>query len=205
MQHRKLGRSGLRVSSLCLGAMTFGQSKGFMKDVTSSDGEARRVLDAALDAGIDFVDTADIYSEGGSETLLGQWLEGRRQKIVLATKCRFPMGPGPNEQGLARQHVVAACEASLRRLRTDFIDLYQMHLQDTDVPIEETLRALDDLQRAGKSATRAARTTPARAWSSRCGRPTGGRPCATRACSSSGAWSRARPSARSCRPAGTSG
>jgi aryl-alcohol dehydrogenase-like predicted oxidoreductase len=108
------------------------------------------VLDAALDAGIDFIDTADIYSEGGSETLLGQWLEGRRQRLVLATKCRFPMGPGPNDMGLSRQHIIAACEASLRRLRTDWIDLYQMHLQDTDVPIGETLRALDDLVRAGK-------------------------------------------------------
>ena len=150
MQHRKLGRSGLRVSSLCLGAMTFGESTGFMKGVTSPDAEARRVLDAALDAGIDFIDTADIYSEGRSEELLGQWLEGRRAGLVVATKCRFSMGPSPNDAGLSRHHIIAACEASLRRLRTDWIDLYQMHLQDTQVPIEETLRALDDLVRAGK-------------------------------------------------------
>lgn len=150
MQHRKLGRSGLKVSSLCFGAMTFGESTGFMKGVTSPDDEARRVLDASLAAGIDFIDTADVYSEGRSEELLGKWLEGRRDKVVIATKCRFPTGEGANDRGLSRRHVIAACEASLRRLRTDWIDLYQTHLQDSEVPIEETLRALDDLVRAGK-------------------------------------------------------
>jgi aryl-alcohol dehydrogenase-like predicted oxidoreductase len=150
METRKLGRSGLRVSSLCLGAMTFGDSTGFMKGVTATDAQARRILDASIDAGVDFIDTADIYSEGGSEELLGQWLAGRRNGLVLATKCRFRMGPGPNDLGASRRHILEACEASLRRLRTDFIDLYQIHMQDTDVPIEETLRALDDLVRAGK-------------------------------------------------------
>lgn len=150
MQHRKLGRSGLKVSSICLGAMTFGDSDGFMKGVTSSDAEAQRVLDASLAAGVDFIDTANVYSDGRSEELLGRMLEGKRDKIVLATKCRMPMGPGPNDRGLSRRHIVAACEASLRRLRTDWIDLYQTHMQDPDVGLEETLRALDDLVHAGK-------------------------------------------------------
>lgn len=132
--------------------MTFGESRGFMRGVGSSDDEARRVLDVALDAGIDFIDTADVYSEGKSEELLGRWLEGRRHRVVLATKCRFPVtsDAGPNERGLSRKHILSACEASLRRLRTDYIDLYQVHMQDRSVPIEETLRALDDLVTAGK-------------------------------------------------------
>ena len=155
MEHRNLGRSGLKVSTLCLGAMTFGESRTFMKGVTSSDDEARRVLDAALEAGIDFVDTANVYSEGRSEELLGQWLEGRRQRVVLATKCRFPTvmtegAPWENDFGLSRKSVIKNCEDSLRRLRTDYIDLYQVHMQDGATPVDETLRALDDLCRAGK-------------------------------------------------------
>jgi aryl-alcohol dehydrogenase-like predicted oxidoreductase len=154
MEHRKLGSCGLKVSSLCLGAMTFGEAEGFMKGATSPDDEARRVLDASLDAGVDFIDTANVYNDGRSEELLGQWLEGRRDRIILATKCRFAIGrrdkAAPMDRGLSRRHVIAACEASLRRLRTDYIDLYQTHLQDSAVPIEETLRALDDLVRAGK-------------------------------------------------------
>ena len=154
IDYRQLGRCGLKVTNLCLGAMTFGESRTFMKGVTSPDADARAVLDRALDAGIDFIDTANVYSEGRSEELLGQWLGARREKIVLATKCRFPVGadskPRPNEWGLSRRHIVEACEASLRRLRTDWIDLYQVHMQDRSVPIEETLRALDDLIRRGK-------------------------------------------------------
>jgi aryl-alcohol dehydrogenase-like predicted oxidoreductase len=157
MDHLPLGHSGLRVSRLTFGAMTLGEStQGFMKGVTSSDAEARRVLDAALDAGIDTIDTANVYAEGRSEELLGEWLAGRRDKVVVATKCRFPtMGfvgvtPGPHDYGLSRKAILAACEGSLRRLRTDYIDLYQVHMQDGAVPIEETLRALDDLIRAGK-------------------------------------------------------
>jgi aryl-alcohol dehydrogenase-like predicted oxidoreductase len=155
VEHRQLGRSGLRVSVLSFGAMTVGESKGFMKGVTSSEVEARRVLDRALDAGIDTIDTANVYSEGNSEELLGRWLEGRRDRIVLATKCRFPTSGlgaqvGPHDQGLSRKAILKACEASLRRLRTDRIDLYQVHMQDGTVPIEETLGALDDLVRAGK-------------------------------------------------------
>src|SRR5918911_1348545 len=155
MEQRQLGRCGLRVSAFTLGAMTFGESQGFMKGVVSDDAEARRVLDAALDAGIDAVDTANVYSEGRSEELLGRWLSGKRQRVVLMTKCRFPtLGVTaqmhPNEYGLSRKSIVWNCEQSLRRLQTDFIDLYQVHMQDRSVPIEETLRALDDLVRAGK-------------------------------------------------------
>jgi aryl-alcohol dehydrogenase-like predicted oxidoreductase len=155
MQTTPLGRSGLKVSRLSLGAMTFGESRGFMKGVTSSDDEARRVLDRALDVGVDTVDTANVYSEGRSEELLGQWLEGKRQRVVLATKCRFATGgdpakAGPHDSGLSRKAILRACEDSLRRLRTDFIDLYQVHMQDRSVPIEETLSAMDDLVRHGK-------------------------------------------------------
>ena len=153
MELRNLGRCGLKVSRLCLGTMTFGESRSFMKGATSSDDDARAVLDAALDAGIDFVDTANVYSEGRSEELLGSFLGARRQRVVLATKCRFAMGlkgGGPNDKGLSRRHVLEACEASLRRLKTDWIDLYQVHMQDGRTPIDETLRALDDLVRSGK-------------------------------------------------------
>src|SRR5512139_3426331 len=139
VERRPLGRSGLQVTRLALGAMTFGEAKGFMRGVTSEDAEARRVFDRALDAGIDTIDTANVYSEGRSEELLGQWLEGRREKVVLATKCRFATEGltarvGPHAQGLSRKAIVAACEASLRRLRTDYIDLYQVHMQDRSVP-----------------------------------------------------------------------
>ena len=150
MELRPLGQSGLKLSVLTLGTMTFGDSQGFMRGATSSDDEAQRVLDRAIAAGINCLDTANIYSEGQSEERLGAWLGARRRDIILATKCRFPMGPGPHEQGLSRRHVVEACEASLRRLNTDWIDLYQVHMQDISVPVEETLRALDDLISAGK-------------------------------------------------------
>jgi aryl-alcohol dehydrogenase-like predicted oxidoreductase len=155
MEHRQLGRSGLRLSALSLGAMTFGEAKGFMKGVHSDDAEARRVFDAALEAGVDTVDTANGYSEGRSEELLGQWMKGRRHDVTLATKCRFPTLGGtapmhPDESGLSRKSILWNCEQSLRRLQTDYIDLYQVHMQDRSVPIEETLRALDDLVRTGK-------------------------------------------------------
>lgn len=135
--------------------MTLGDAQGFMKGVTSPEAEARRVLDRALDAGIDTVDTANVYSEGQSEELLGRWLEGKRERVVLCTKCRFPTAgitaaPGPHDQGLSRKAILRACEDSLRRLRTDWIDLYQVHMQDRTVPIEETLSALTDLVRSGK-------------------------------------------------------
>jgi aryl-alcohol dehydrogenase-like predicted oxidoreductase len=145
----------LRVSALSLGAMTFGEAKGFMKGVHADDAEARRVFEAALEAGLDTVDTANGYAEGRSEELLGQWMKGRRQAVTLLTKCRFPTLGGtapmhPNQSGLSRQSIVWNCEQSLGRLQTDYIDLYQVHMQDGSVPIEETLRALDDLQRTGK-------------------------------------------------------
>lgn len=155
MERTTLGRSGLKVTRLALGAMTFGESQGFMKGVTSSDEEARRVLDRALDAGIDTIDTANVYSEGRSEELLGEWLKGKRERVVLATKCRFPISSdptrvGPHDSGLSRKAILKACEDSLRRLRTDHVDLYQVHMQDRAVPIEETLSALTDLVRQGK-------------------------------------------------------
>lgn len=154
MQARPLGRSGLKLTPITLGAMTFGESKGFMKGVTSTDAESRRVLERALEAGVNCIDTANVYSEGRSEELLGEWLAGRRDRIVLATKCRFIVGDpklaGPHDHGLSRRHILKACEDSLRRLRTDYIDLYQVHMQDGTVPIEETLRALDDLVSQGK-------------------------------------------------------
>lgn len=157
MELRRLGTSGLKVSVFSLGAMTFGESETFMKGVTSPDDEARRVFDRAIDAGMNLVDTANVYSEGRSEELTGKWLEGKRNRVLLATKCRFPIGfgtkglkPGPYEQGLSRQHIMRACEDSLKRLNTDVIDLYQVHMQDTSVAIDETLRALDDLVRQGK-------------------------------------------------------
>ncbi len=150
MEFRPLGRTGLKVSVLSLGAMTFGDGGVFMKGVSSPDDEARRVFDAAIDAGVNLVDTADVYSNGGSEVLTGAWIRGKRDTVLLATKCRFPTGTGPNGGGASRHHILRSCEASLKRLGTDVIDLYQIHLQDGTTPIEETMRALDDLVTAGK-------------------------------------------------------
>jgi aryl-alcohol dehydrogenase-like predicted oxidoreductase len=153
---RRLGASGLRVSALSLGGMLFGASQTLMKGVTSSEEEARRIFDRALEAGINLVDTANVYTEGRSEELIGEWAAGKREQLLIATKCRFPIGhgmlrkPGPNEWGLSRKAIMAACEESLRRLKTDVIDLYQVHLQDRNVAIDETLRALDDLVTQGK-------------------------------------------------------
>jgi aryl-alcohol dehydrogenase-like predicted oxidoreductase len=155
MNYRNLGASGVKVSSLCLGAMTFGEAddKSFMHKAGSDEATAHAVLDRALAAGINFVDTADVYGQDGlSERVLGSWLAHRRSrdKLVLATKFRFTMGDGPNRSGASRYRIVKCCEDSLRRLRTDRIDLYQIHMQDITVPEEETLRALDDLVTAGK-------------------------------------------------------
>jgi aryl-alcohol dehydrogenase-like predicted oxidoreductase len=155
MELRSLGQCGLKVSVMSLGAMTFGESTSFMKDVTSPDDEARRVFDRAIDAGMNLVDTANVYSEGRSEELTGEWIRGKRDRVLLATKCRFPIGfgtrpAGPHDQGLSRKHILEACEASLKRLNTSVIDLYQVHMQDRAVPIDETLRALDDLVTQGK-------------------------------------------------------
>ena len=155
MKYRNLGGAGVKVSSLCLGAMTFGEAddKSFMHKAGSDEATTHAVLDRALAAGINFIDTADVYGQDGlSERVLGGWLaqRGARDKIVLATKFRFTMGDGPNRSGASRYRIVKCCEDSLRRLRTDRIDLYQIHMQDITVPEEETLRALDDLVSAGK-------------------------------------------------------
>src|SRR5579862_1425071 len=150
MEYRQLGRSGLRVSCLTLGTMTFG-GRGQFRTVGDTDLEgARRQIDMALDAGVNLIDTADIYSGGASEEIVGAALAGRRDRVLVATKGRFAMGEGPNDAGLSRHHLIRACEASLRRLQTDHIDLYQVHQWDGQTPLEETLGALDDLVRSGK-------------------------------------------------------
>jgi aryl-alcohol dehydrogenase-like predicted oxidoreductase len=150
MDYRQLGRSGLRVSSLTLGTMTFGGRGDFAKVGDTDVGGARRQLDMCLDAGVNLVDTADVYSTGASEEIVGQIVKGRRDQVVLATKARMKMGDGPNDAGLSRHHLIAACEASLKRLEVDHIDLYQVHEWDGQTPLEETLGALDDLVRSGK-------------------------------------------------------
>ena len=155
MKYRNLGAAGVKVSSVCLGAMTFGEAdeKSFMHKVGSDEATSHAVLDRALAAGINFIDTADVYGQDGlSERVLGNWLaaRGTRDKIVLATKFRFTMGEGANRSGASRYRIIKCCDDSLRRLKTDRIDLYQIHMQDITVPEEETLRALDDLVRAGK-------------------------------------------------------
>ncbi len=144
MQYRTLGTTGMAVSEFGLGTMVLGAWGN------SDHDESIRIIHAALDAGINFVDTADVYAQGESEEIVGKALKGRRDDVVLATKFWNPMGPGPNERGASRHWIVRAVEDSLRRLRTDYIDLYQMHQPDPRTPIEETLRALDDLVRQGK-------------------------------------------------------
>lgn len=151
MEHRQLGKSGLRVPLLSLGTATFGGTTDFFKAWGNTDvGGARRLIDICLEAGINFFDTANGYSDGASEEILGQALEGRRNRALISTKATFPQGEGPNDYGSSRYHLIASCEASLRRLRTDHIDLFYMHGFDALTPVEETLRALDDLVRAGK-------------------------------------------------------
>jgi aryl-alcohol dehydrogenase-like predicted oxidoreductase len=150
MEYRQLGRSGLRVSVLTLGTMTFGGSGAFAKTGDTDAAGARRLVDVALDAGINLYDTADIYSWGVSEEILGQALRGRRDAVLITTKARMKMGEGPNDAGLSRHHLIAACEASLKRLGTDWIDLYQLHEWDGQTPLDETLEALDTLVRSGK-------------------------------------------------------
>lgn len=149
MQIKRMGRTGLKVSELCLGTMTFGNQ--------ADEATSHAIMDKAFDGGIFFFDTADAYPLGATpdmlgrtEEIIGRWLKGRRDDIVLATKCRNPVGSRPNDAGLSRKHIIDACEQSLRRLQTDYIDLYQMHGPDPETPIDETLRALDDLVRSGK-------------------------------------------------------
>lgn len=150
MEYRLLGRSGLKVSVLTLGTMTFGGAGFFAKTGSSDVTEARRLIDICRDAGVNFLDTANVYSKGVSEEICGEALDGARQDMMVGTKARFPMGDGPNDRGLSRRHLIAECEASLRRLRRDHIDLYQLHEWDGQTPLEETMEALDTLQRSGK-------------------------------------------------------
>ena len=148
MRYRLFGRTGLYVSELCFGAMTFG-GKGFWQAVgkTAQD-EADRLVSHAIEGGINFFDTADVYSEGESETILGHALGARRKDIVLATKVRGRVGPGANQVGLSRRHILESIEGSLKRLGTDYVDLYQIHGFDAVTPLDETLRALDDVVRS---------------------------------------------------------
>jgi aryl-alcohol dehydrogenase-like predicted oxidoreductase len=150
MEYRTLGRSGLRVSVLAMGTMTFGGTGAFANVGSTGVDDARRQVDMCLDAGINLIDTADVYSDGLAEEIVGRVLDGRRDRVLLATKVRMPMGPGPNDAGLSRHHVITGCEDSLRRLGTDHIDLYQVHEWDGQTPLEETLEALDLLVQAGK-------------------------------------------------------
>ena len=150
MKMRFLGSTGLKVSALCLGTMTLG-GRGYWQAIGGLEQpEADKLVGMALDGGINFFDTADVYSEGRSEELLGKALGARRPQVILATKVRGRMGEGPNDIGLSRHHIIEACEASLQRLGTDYIDLYQVHSFDPRTPLEESLRALDDLVRQGK-------------------------------------------------------
>src|SRR5690348_13279335 len=151
MLQKKLGRSGLKVSQLCLGTMGFGW--------TTDESNSIAVMDAYLEAGGNFIDTADIYSawvpevgSGVAESIMGRWLSSRknRQDVVLATKVRAKMWDGPHGEGLSRAHIIRACEDSLKRLQTDYIDLYQCHWADLDTPIEDTLRAMQELIQQGK-------------------------------------------------------
>lgn len=149
MRQRRLGRTGLEVSEICLGTMTFG--------VQCDEATSFAILDKAAAAGVDFLDTADVYpipielaTVGRTEEILGRWLKGKRDRFVVASKCFFPAGPGPRDRGNSRRHVLASIERSLTRLQTDYLDLFQVHAFDPETPLEETLRALDDATRAGK-------------------------------------------------------
>jgi aryl-alcohol dehydrogenase-like predicted oxidoreductase len=151
MEFRQLGGSGLKVPVLSLGTGTFGGGNEFFKEWGSTDvKEATRLVDVSIDAGVNLFDTADVYSQGLSEEILGKAIAGRRDNVLIATKATFKMGDGPNDIGSSRFHLIQACEASLRRLGTDYIDLYQLHGFDALTPVEEALRALDDLVTAGK-------------------------------------------------------
>ncbi len=151
MEYRLLGRSGLKISVITMGTMTIGGRGKFAEVGNVGLKEARRYVDLCLDAGVNLIDTADIYSTGACEEIIGEVLGGKRKNgVLVATKARFAMGPGPNDGGLSRQHLIAACEASLKRLNTDVIDLYQVHEWDGLTPLEETMEALDSLVRSGK-------------------------------------------------------
>jgi aryl-alcohol dehydrogenase (NADP+) len=156
MQYTKLGKTGVTVSRICLGCMTYGGGPqppwAMRRDWALGPEEAREHFAVALEAGVNFFDTADVYSVGLSEEITGRWLNemASRDDIVVATKAHGAMGPGPNRRGLSRKHLIEACENSLRRLKMDYIDLYQIHRWDYTTPLEETLEALDSLVRSGK-------------------------------------------------------
>jgi aryl-alcohol dehydrogenase-like predicted oxidoreductase len=151
MEFRLLGGSGFKVPVLSLGTATFGGANEFFKGFGSSDVvEATRLVDVSLEAGLNMFDTADMYSEGVAEEILGHAIKGRRDHVIVSTKATFRVGPGPNDVGSSRYHLLRSVEASLRRLQTDYIDLFQLHGFDAVTPIEETLSTLDDLVKAGK-------------------------------------------------------
>jgi aryl-alcohol dehydrogenase-like predicted oxidoreductase len=151
MEFRQLGRSGLKVPVLSFGTGTFGGAGEFFREWGASDvAEATRLVEICLDAGVNLFDTADIYSDGLSETILGKAIAGRREKVLISSKGTFRMGPGPNDLGSSRHHLIQACEASLRRLGTDYIDIYHLHGFDALTPVEEVLSTLDNLVQSGK-------------------------------------------------------
>lgn len=151
MEFRQLGGSGFKVPVLSFGVATFGGGTEFFRKWGSSDvAEATRLVDVCLDAGVTLFDTADVYSKGLSEEILGEAIAGRRDKVLLSTKCTFSMGSDPNDVGSSRYHILQACENSLRRLKTDYVDIYTMHSFDATTPVEETLRTLDGLIQSGK-------------------------------------------------------
>jgi aryl-alcohol dehydrogenase-like predicted oxidoreductase len=151
MEFRQLGYSGLKVPVLSFGTGTFGGRGEFFQAWGNSDvKEATRLIDICLDAGVNFFDTADVYSQGASEEILGKAIAGRRSQLLISTKATFAMGDGPNDLGSSRHHLIPSCEASLRRLNTDYIDVYHMHGFDAQTPIEETIKALDLLVQSGK-------------------------------------------------------
>ncbi|MEN3334776.1 MAG: hypothetical protein V7641_4141 [Blastocatellia bacterium] len=150
MKIKRLGRSGLKVTEVCLGTMTFGHQ--------CDEPTSFAIMDEAAERGINFIDTADVYpvpvaleTVGRTEEIVGRWLKGKRDDFIVASKCRHPMGRRPNDAGLSRKHILYAIEASLRRLQTDYLDLYQVHAPDPDTPIDETLRALDVIVQSGKA------------------------------------------------------
>jgi aryl-alcohol dehydrogenase-like predicted oxidoreductase len=151
MEYRRLGRSGLKVPALSFGTGTFGGHGPLFSAWGSTDShEARRLVDICLDAGLAMFDTADVYSLGAAEEVLGQAIRGRRDRVIISTKTTLPMGDGPNDAGSSRSRLIAACEAALRRLGTDYIDLLQLHAFDAGTPVEEVLSTLATLEQAGK-------------------------------------------------------
>jgi aryl-alcohol dehydrogenase-like predicted oxidoreductase len=151
MEYRQLGGSGLKVPALSFGVATFGGGNEFFRAWGDTDvAEARRLIDICLEAGVNLFDTADVYSNGLSEEVLGKAISGKRDDLLISTKATFRLGEGPNDVGSSRQHLTRACEASLRRLNTDYIDIYTLHAFDAQTPVEEALRTLDDLVQSGK-------------------------------------------------------